>query len=77
MSDDIITETQHVERTDVGVSVTVELKRGTGTRDQDKIAAKCKGETRAEVQSDVDHLKPWLRGLAEDVRTWQPDGESE
>ncbi|WP_449404309.1 DUF7389 domain-containing protein, partial [Halarchaeum acidiphilum] len=34
------TETQHVERTDVGVSITVQLKRGSGTRDEDKITGK-------------------------------------
>ncbi len=33
-------ETEYVERTDVGVSLTVKLTRGTGTRDQDKLTAK-------------------------------------
>ena len=30
-------QTEYVERSDVGVSLTVQLTRGTGTRDQDKI----------------------------------------
>jgi len=36
------TRTEYVERSDVGVSLTVKLTRGTGTRDQDKIVAKRK-----------------------------------
>jgi len=35
-------EQTYVERTDVGVSITTELKRGTGTRDQDKHTVKAK-----------------------------------
>jgi len=38
------TRTEYVERSDVGVSLTVKLTRGTGTRDQDKIVAKAKGK---------------------------------
>ena len=37
--------TEYVERSDVGVSLTVKLKRGTGTRDQDEVIAKAKGTT--------------------------------
>ncbi|WP_449404308.1 DUF7389 domain-containing protein, partial [Halarchaeum acidiphilum] len=39
------TETKHVERTDVAVSITVQLKRGSGTRDEDKITGKVKAQT--------------------------------
>ena len=35
-------EETYVERTDVGVSITTELKRGSGTRDQDKHVLKSK-----------------------------------
>lgn len=38
-----------IERTDVGVSITTELKRGTGTRDQDKHVLKAKGHTLEEA----------------------------
>ncbi|MDB2283680.1 hypothetical protein PM038_00120 [Halorubrum ezzemoulense] len=38
-----------VQRTDVGASIAVEFKRGTGTRDQDKWTIKGKGETAAEA----------------------------
>lgn len=63
---------ERIERTDVGCSITVELKRGTGTRDQDKINAKTKGATVEEARDDMDELKPWLKQLASDVRSWQP-----
>ena len=33
---------EYVEWTDVGVSLTVKLKRGTATRDQDEVIAKAK-----------------------------------
>jgi hypothetical protein len=39
------TPTEYVERSDVGVSLTVKLTRGTGTRDQDKLTAKVKAKT--------------------------------
>jgi len=38
-------DTQEVKRTDHGVTITTELKRGTGTRDQDKHVLKAKGAT--------------------------------
>jgi len=42
-NDDV--DQQEVKRTDHGVSITTELKRGTGTRDQDKHILKAKGAT--------------------------------
>jgi len=47
MSDapDDIDQLNHVRRSDHGVSITTEIKRGTGTRDQDKHVIKAKGET--------------------------------
>ncbi len=41
--------TDCIERTDVGVSLTVKLKRGTATRDQDTITAKVKATTLEEA----------------------------
>ena len=73
--DDDITADQIVERTDVGASITVKLKRGTGTRDQDELIAKTKGATVGEAIADMNELRPWLKELAGDVRTWQPGKE--
>lgn len=55
---------EHVERTDVGVSITAELKRGTGTRDQDKLTVKVKRENYADAREELD------TALDEDVPRW-------
>ena len=64
--------TDRIERTDVGVSLTVKLKRGTGTRDQDTITAKVKATTLEEAREDMDELRAYVRALADDVRAIQP-----
>lgn len=66
-----------IERTDVGVSVSCKLKRGTGTRDQDEIRAKVKAETVDEAKANLDELKPYLRAFAQDVREIQPSAEED
>ena len=68
--------TEYVERTDVGVSLTVKLKRGTGTRDQDEVIAKAKGSTLEDAREDMDELRGYIRDLAADARQIQPDPES-
>ncbi|MWG33787.1 DUF7389 domain-containing protein [Halomarina oriensis] len=64
--------TDRIERTDVGVSLTVKLKRGTGTRDQDTITAKVKATTLEEAREDMDDLRAYVRALADEVRAIQP-----
>ena len=68
---------EHVERTDVGVSLTVKLKRGTETRDQDEVIAKAKGSTLEDARKDMDELRGYIRDLAEDARQIQPDSDSD
>ena len=68
--------TEYVERTDVGVSLTVKLKRGTGTRDQDEVIAKAKGSTLEDAREDMDELRGYIRDLAADARQIQPDSDS-
>jgi hypothetical protein len=75
MSDSDITE--KVERTDVGVSITVQLTRGTGTRDQDKITGKVKAETLDEARDDMDKLKEYMEWWADDLRQIQPENGSD
>ncbi len=64
-------EETHVERTDVGVTITTQLKRGTGTRDQDKHTVKAKGRTfehtRDQHQQGMDYLCEEVVGRARDV----------
>ena len=64
---------EYVERTDVGVSLTVKLKRGTGTRDQDEVIAKAKGSTLEDAREDMNELREYIHDLAEDARQIQPD----
>jgi len=64
--------TEYVERSDVGVSLTVKLTRGTGTRDQDKIVAKVKAKTLEEARDDMETLREYVHDLAEDARQIQP-----
>lgn len=66
---------QYVERSDVGVSITVELKRGTGTRDQDKLTGKIKARTLEDARADMDVLREYLHTLAVDTRQIQPAEE--
>ncbi|MDQ2074976.1 hypothetical protein RBH20_20865 [Haloarcula sp. H-GB4] len=40
---------EKVERTDIGCSMEARLKRGTGTRDEDAVTIKAKGETAEET----------------------------
>lgn len=69
--------TEYVERSDVGVSLTVKLTRGTGTRDQDKITAKAKSKTLEEAREDMETLRGYIHGLAEDARQIQPGEDDE
>ena len=64
--------TEYVERSDVGVSLTVKLTRGTGTRDQDKIVTKVKGKTLEDAREDMEILREYIHELAEDARQIQP-----
>lgn len=69
------TRTEFVERSDVGVSLTVKLKRGTGTRDQDEVIAKAKGKTLEDAREDIEILREYINDLAEDARQIQPEKE--
>jgi len=69
--------TEYVERTDVGVSLTVKLKRGTGTRDEDQIKAKVKAKTLEDAREDMETLRAYIHDLAEDARQIQPEEEDE
>jgi len=64
-------EETHVERTDVGVTITTQLKRGTGTRDEDKHKVKAKGRTfehaRNQHQQGMDYLCEEVVDRARDV----------
>ncbi|WP_058364904.1 DUF7389 domain-containing protein [Haloparvum sedimenti] len=69
--------TEYVERSDVGVSLTVKLTRGTGTRDQDKVTAKVKAKTLEKAREDMETLRRYIHDLAEDARQIQPGEDDE
>jgi len=64
--------TEFVERSDVGVSLTLQLTRGTGTRDQDKITAKVKAKTLEEARTDMETLREYIDDLAASSRQIHP-----
>ncbi|GGM51958.1 hypothetical protein [Haloarcula argentinensis] len=55
---------ERVERTDVGCSMEARLKRGTGTRDEDTVTIKAKGETAEETIAEFHTL---LEEYEEDI----------
>jgi len=55
--------------------LTVKLKRGTGTRDQDEVIAKAKGKTLEDAREDMEVLREYIHDLAEDARQIQPEEE--
>ena len=65
-------KTEYVERSDVGVSLTVQLTRGTGTQDQDKITAKVKAKTLEDARTDMETLREYIDDLAATTRQIQP-----
>ena len=69
-------QTEYVERSDVGASLTVKLTRDTRTRDQDKIVAKAKGKTLEDAREDMETLREYIHDLAEDARQIQPAEEN-
>lgn len=68
-------ERTHIERTDIGVSITTKLQRGTGTDDRDTVEAKVKCATRGEAEAELEALRPALRKHLAAVRGWQPDAD--
>lgn len=72
-TDDDSTVTEKVERTDTGYSLTAEIKRGSGTRDQDKLTAKVKEEDYATAREQMDQAIEDMEEWAEHTRQIQPD----
>lgn len=69
--------TEKVERTDVGFRLTVESTRGTGTRDQDKVKAEARTETRYELEAARKDLRDSVMATLSSLRAHQPDEDGE
>jgi len=69
---------QLIERTDTGVSITSNLKRGTGTRDEDKHVVKAKAHTFADAVAKHKAAMNYLEGeLLDRARTLQPPDDGD
>lgn len=78
MTDDDVDADQVVERTDTGVSITTTLKRGSGTRDEDKHVLKAKGHTFADAVAKHQSAMNYVEGeLLDRSRRLQPDTDGE
>lgn len=69
---------QKVQRSDVGASIEATIKRGTGTRDEDKFRIKGKGEDAEEALRNFEtQLEAVENEFAERVRALQPENVEE
>jgi len=75
MSDNANTR-ETVEETRTGYHVEVESKRGTGTRDQDKVRVECWTETEPEAE-ELARLSLKAEKLMNERRMHQPDTEAD
>jgi len=70
--------TDTVERFDTGASVEATLKRGTGTRDEDKIKLKGKGRTAQEAIDEFeDLLAKYEADWGDRMRAMDPGGDGD
>lgn len=81
MSDDEPDEVKHV--IDVGASVSVSSKRGTGTRDQDEVSLELEGEDVEEIRAaaseyvgDIDDDTPLMQGIMQNLRSMNEFGQT-
>jgi hypothetical protein len=57
------------------IRVETKVKRGEGTRDQDSIKVKVKGDDPSEVVARLNATVTQLHATADDLRMIQPEGE--
>lgn len=57
------------------IRVETKVKRGTGTRDQDELKVKIKGDDPDEVVKQLNATVQLLRETADTVRDIQPEGD--
>jgi hypothetical protein len=78
---DETTDPDRIERTDVGASVEARLKRGRGTRDEDQITIKGKGETAEEAAAEFEYLlakyEAEYSDRCRDIQPSADDGETD
>lgn len=73
MSDETVT--RNVTESADKIRVETKVKRGSGTRDQDELKVKVKGDTPAEVVAKLNETVSRLQETADSVRALQPEPE--
>lgn len=58
-----------IEKFQSGLSLKMEVKRGTGTRDQDKVVGKVRGKDMEEIEEYAEDLENQIRERAENLRS--------
>jgi hypothetical protein len=67
---------EKVERTDFGCSMEARMKRGTGTRDEDSMTIKSKGETAEETIAEFYKLlEEYEQEISGRLRDVQPEAD--
>lgn len=69
--------TEKVEQTETGYRLTIESKRGTGTRDQDKVSITGKTETLAKLMEQREAMRTAVIVEMKQQRLHQPDTQNE
>lgn len=64
---------EEVEHTKTGVTLKIESKRGTGTRDQDTVKTEVKGKTIEEVEAQREQARKMVIEEMNALRANQPD----
>lgn len=69
--------TEKVEQTETGYRLTVKCKRGTGTRDEDKVSATARAESLSDLANERPKLTANVKAAMEDMRMFDPDATEE
>jgi len=72
-----MTDTTEITERKDGVTMSIEIKRGTGTRDQDTVYVKAHYESVKEAQESWSDLHGLAAAQAEAARQVQPDDEAD
>ena len=68
---------RHINESADKLVLTTKVKRGSGTRDQDEIKVKVKGDDPKKAVTKLNETVIRLRGTAETLRSTQPGGEDD
>jgi len=76
MKEPDITQHEKVTKTEVGFKIEITSKRGTGTRDEDKVKATLKAEEYP-GEPELESLRSDIHTTMAELRSFQPDQEED